>query len=113
MSTAVSEKTTRKFHIDCTQPASDNLISPSDLEAFLVQKIKCHIGRKEDHLHVSSKGSLVEVSATGGFIGKQGLKWQAKRFLHMKKLKAFIKVFAQGDDGLEFRYINVEDNKEE
>lgn len=113
MSTSIYEGKTRKFHIDCTQPASDNLISPSDLEAYLLQKIKCHIGKKERFLQVNSSGNKVEISVTGEFIGKQGIKWQVGRFLHMKKLRTFIKVFAQGKDGFIFRYINVEDNKEE
>ncbi|CAD25261.1 60S RIBOSOMAL PROTEIN L22 [Encephalitozoon cuniculi GB-M1] len=111
--TAASEKTTRRFTIDCTKPASDSLISPSDLGAFLQQKIKCYTGKKEKLLHINANGNIVEVDVTGGFIGKQGLKWQIGRFLHMKKLRAFIKIFAQGLDGFELRYINVEEGKEE
>ncbi|AFM98116.1 ribosomal protein L22 [Encephalitozoon hellem] len=112
MATA-SERTTRKFTVDCTKPASDSLITPSDLGAFLQQKIKCHMGKKEKLLQINVNGNIVEVSVTGGFINKQGLKWQTGRFLHMKKLRAFIKIFAQGPDGFELRYINVEEGKEE
>lgn len=104
---------TRKYFINCKEPVSDNLISTSDLEAFLNQKVKCHIGKKERLLQIVSNGDSVEVSVTGGFIGKQGIKWQVRRFLHMKKLRSFIKIFAQGPDGFEFRYINVENSKEE
>jgi len=114
MSTAVENNRVRKFQIDCTQPSSDNLLSTADLEEFLRQKIKCYIGKKEKLLQVSSDGNMVEISVTGAFIGKKGIKWQVGRFLHMKKLRSFIKVFAKGADGFEFRYINVEgDEKEE
>ncbi|ADM11359.1 60S ribosomal protein L22 [Encephalitozoon intestinalis ATCC 50506] len=112
MATA-SEKTTRKFTVDCTKPASDSLVSPSDLGAFLQQKIKCHMGKKEKLLQIEVSGNIVEVNVTGGFIPKRGIKWQIARFLHMKKLRAFIKIFAQGPDGFELKYINVEEGKEE
>lgn len=111
--TTAPERTTRKFSIDCTKPAADSLISPSDLSAFLQQKIKCHMGKKEKLLQIDVSGNIVEVSVTGGFIGKQGVKWQVGRFLHMKKLRAFVKIFARGLDGFELRYINVEEAKEE
>ncbi|KAM0671968.1 60S ribosomal protein L22 [Ordospora colligata] len=112
-SCSVSGRSTRKFFVDCTKPAEDSLISPTEMQAFLQQKIKCRIGKKENLLKVSVTGNVVEVSVTGGFIGKQGLKWQAKRFLHMKRLLSFVKVFAKGDDGFEFRYINEESNEQE
>ncbi|KAH9411625.1 ribosomal protein L22 [Ordospora pajunii] len=112
-SSNVSERSTRKFFVDCSKPVEDSLISPTEVEAFLQQKIKCRIGKKENLLKVSVNGNVVEVSVTGGFIGKQGLKWQAKRFLHMKRLRSFVKVFANGEDGFEFRYINDESNRQE
>lgn len=101
------------FTVDCSQPAKDNLISASELETYLQEKIKCHIGKKEKLLNIAASGNEVKVFVTGEFIKKVGLRFQLRRFLNMKRLRAFIKVYSSGTDAYEFRYINVEEAKEE
>ncbi|GFR20068.1 60S ribosomal protein L22 [Trichonephila clavata] len=103
----------RTYTIDCTQPASDNLLTASDLQAHLFEKIKTHCGKKENLLKVEAEGNNVVVDVREDIIGKQALKVIIRRFLHAKRLSAFIKVFAKEKEGFIFKYINVaEDNNE-
>lgn len=96
-----------EFNIDCTQPASDNLLTPSDLQSHLYEKIKTYTGKKEKLLEVSTNQHLVSVRVNKDIINKQGLKNVIRRFLHVKRLSAFIKVYGDTKNGFEFRYMNV------
>ena len=87
----------KEYCIDCTHPASDNLLSPSDLQSHLEEKIKTYTGKKERLLEVTCKDNNVLVRVNKDIINKQGLKNVIRRFLHA--------------NGFEFRYMNVaEDN---
>ncbi|EOB11296.1 60S ribosomal protein L22 [Nosema bombycis CQ1] len=97
----------REFSIDCTQPASDNLLTPSDLQSHLFEKIKTYTGKKERLLEVKSQNNDVFVNVKEDVINKKGLKALIKKFLRVKRLSAFIKVFANEKDGFVFKYINV------
>ncbi|KAF9761658.1 60S ribosomal protein L22 [Nosema granulosis] len=99
----------REFTIDCTQPASDNLLTPGDLQSHLFEKIKTYTGKKEKLLDVKAQNNDVLVSVKEDVINKKGLKALIKRFLRVKRLSAFIKVFANEKDGFVFKYINVEE----
>lgn len=103
-----SEK--RKYNIDCTHPASDNLLTPSDLQNHLFEKIKTYTGKKEKLLEVTCKDNHVVVNVNNDIITKQGLKNVIRRFLHTKRLSAFIKVYGDSKNGFEFRYMNVAEN---
>lgn len=95
------------FKIDCTQPASDNLLTPSDLQSHLYEKIKTYTGKKENLLEVTTDQHIVNVKVSKDIINKQGLKNVIRRFLHVKRLSAFIKVYGDQKNGFEFRYMNV------
>lgn len=97
----------REFTIDCTQPASDNLLTPGDLQSHLFEKIKTYSGKKEKLLEVKSQNNDVHVTVREDIINKKGLKALVKKFLRVKRLSAFIKVFANEKDGFVFKYINV------
>ncbi|WUR03349.1 ribosomal protein eL22 [Vairimorpha necatrix] len=97
----------KEYSIDCTHPASDNLLSPSDLQSHLEEKIKTYTGKKEKLLEVSVNDTTVVVKVNEDIINKQGLKNVIRRFLHAKRLSAFIKVYGDKKNGFEFRYMNV------
>jgi large subunit ribosomal protein L22e len=106
-----NEKTTIK--IDCSAPVSDSLIATSELESFLQDKIKCYLGKKENFLSIGHDDNTVTVTFVGNYINKRGIKWQLNRFINMKRIKVFVKVFANGKDGLIVRYLHSEANREE
>lgn len=100
-----SEK--KEYSIDCTHPASDNLLTPSDLQNHLFEKIKTYTGKKERLLEVKCKDNNVIVNVNNDIISKQGLKNVIRKFLYAKRLSAFIKVYGDTKNGFEFRYMNV------
>ncbi|KAM0688614.1 60S ribosomal protein L22 [Conglomerata obtusa] len=104
----------RKFTFDCSTLTNDNLVSISEFEEYVTSRIKingkvnntqgkCDISTTNDKLIVDTKVSFK----------KHYLKFLAKKFLHSKNLKDWVRIVSTDKDGYQFVYFNVENEDEE
>merc|ERR1711879_489627 len=112
---AKGKKQVLKFTIDCQQPSDDTIITPSDLEKFLKEKIKVEgkAGNLGEKVTVNREKAKIHVSAEAPF-SKRYLKYLSKKYLKKQQLRDFLRVVAPNKTSYELRYFNInEDNDEE
>mmetsp|Transcript_133965 Transcript_133965/g.232791 ORF Transcript_133965/g.232791 Transcript_133965/m.232791 type:complete len:124 (-) Transcript_133965:61-432(-) len=113
--TAKGKKQMLKFTVDCQQPADDTIITPTDFEKFLKERIKVEgkTGNLGEKVTVSRDKSKINVTAEAPF-SKRYLKYLAKKYLKKQQLRDFLRVVAPNKTSYELRYFNInEDNDEE
>ncbi|KAM0674140.1 60S ribosomal protein L22 [Gurleya vavrai] len=110
MSEAIFE---RKFTIDCSKLTNDNLISISDLEEYITSRIKINkkTNNTKGNCDIICSGDKLIVDTKVNF-KKVYLKFLAKKFLHSKNLKDWVRIISTDKDGYQFVYFNTETEEE-
>ena len=69
MSKVVKKKETKKFTIDCTAPADDEILDVANFEAFMLQRVKVDgkTGNLGEKVEIKADGTKLEVTAEAPF----------------------------------------------
>ncbi|KAK1827855.1 ribosomal protein L22e [Podospora conica] len=115
-SKAKGPKTTKKFVINASQPASDKIFDVSAFEKFLNEKIKIEgrTGNLGDIIKISQTGDgKIEIIAHNELSGRY-LKYLTKKFLKKMQLRDWLRVVSTSKGVYELKFFNVvNDNEEE
>ncbi|KAL1979766.1 hypothetical protein VTN96DRAFT_5218 [Rasamsonia emersonii] len=116
--TARSKKTqrvTKKFVINASQPASDKIFDVSAFEKFLHDRIKVEgrVGNLGDNVLISQSGDgKIEVVTHIPFSGRY-LKYLTKKFLKKQQLRDWLRVVSTSKGVYELRFYNVVNDEAE
>ncbi|KAF3762886.1 60S ribosomal protein L22 [Cryphonectria parasitica EP155] len=104
-----SSKTTKKFIINASQPASDKIFDVSAFEKFLNEKIKVEgrVGNLGDTIQISQQGDgKIEIIAHNELSGRY-LKYLTKKFLKKMQLRDWLRVVSTSKGVYELKFFNV------
>ncbi|WPH02556.1 ribosomal protein L22e [Acrodontium crateriforme] len=112
-----SQKATKKFIINATQPTQDRIFDPSAFATFLQQRIKVEgrTGNLGENITVSNLGDgRIEVVAHQDFSGRY-LKYLTKKFLKKQQLRDWLRVVSTSKGEYSLKFFNVvgEEGEEE
>ncbi|KAJ9294062.1 hypothetical protein DTO271G3_7190 [Paecilomyces variotii] len=114
-----SQKVTKKYVINASQPASDKIFDVSAFEKFLHDRIKVEgrVGNLGENVQISQSGDgKIEVVTHIPFSGRY-LKYLTKKFLKKQQLRDWLRVVSTSKGVYELRFYNVvndaEDEEEE
>ncbi|KAK1754485.1 ribosomal protein L22e [Echria macrotheca] len=102
-------KTTKKFVINASQPASDKIFDVSAFEKFLNEKIKVdgRVGNLGDTIKISQSGDgKIEITAHNELSGRY-LKYLTKKFLKKMQLRDWLRVVSTSKGVYELKFFNV------
>jgi len=108
-----ASKKTLIFRVDCTVPAKDTVLDPSDFEKYLKEHIKVDkkLGNLGDAVVVTRINTKVEVRAKteklGKAFSKRYLKYLTKKYIKKQQLKEYVKVIASGKDEYKITYFKL------
>lgn len=110
----MSETFQRTFTFNCATLTNDNLISISDFQEYLLSKIKIQgkVNNLKSNCEVKINGDQILVDTKISF-KKNYIKFLAKKFLHSKNLKDWVRITSTDKDGYQFVYFNVENEEVE
>ncbi|KAK3378075.1 60S ribosomal protein L22-like protein [Podospora didyma] len=116
-SKAKGPKTTKKFIINASQPASDKIFDVAAFEKFLNEKIKVdgRTGNLGEVIKITTSGDgKVEIISHNELSGRY-LKYLTKKFLKKMQLRDWLRVVSTSKGVYELKFFNVvnEDNDEE
>jgi len=102
------KKEIKKFTIDCTAPADDEILDVANFEAFMLQRVKVDgkTGNLGDKVEIKADGNKLEVSAEAPF-SKRYLKYLTKKYLKKKNIRDWLHVVASGPTSYELKYFNI------
>eukprot|EP01094_Clydonella_sp_ATCC50884_P013684 TRINITY_DN2395_c0_g1_i1.p2 TRINITY_DN2395_c0_g1~~TRINITY_DN2395_c0_g1_i1.p2 ORF type:complete len:135 (-),score=71.01 TRINITY_DN2395_c0_g1_i1:1591-1995(-) len=103
-----------RYTIDCSRPISDNFGFDAQLfEHFLKERIKVNnkTGNLKDNVIIRLDDSTMEVNAKKPF-SKRYLKYLTKKFLKKHSLRDWLRVVANGKEGYELQYFNIQNGDE-
>lgn len=103
----------RKLTFNCSAITEDNLISISEFQEYLMQRMKVEnkLNNLQDKVEIKTeKDSIVIESKVP--IQKVYLKFLGKKFLHSKTLRDWVRIVSDGQDAYAMAYYNVEKNDE-
>ncbi|MCJ1311754.1 60S ribosomal protein L22 [Agyrium rufum] len=106
------QKTTKKFIINASQPASDKIFDVSAFEKFLHDKVKVdgRVGNLGDNVKIAQVGDgKIEVISHIEFSGRY-LKYLTKKFLKKQQLRDWLRVVSTSKGVYELRFFNVVDD---
>ncbi|KAG8169047.1 hypothetical protein KVR01_001796 [Diaporthe batatas] len=104
-----SSKTTKKFIINASQPASDKIFDVSAFEKFLNEKIKVdgRVGNLGETIQISQVGDgKIEIIAHNELSGRY-LKYLTKKFLKKMQLRDWLRVVSTSKGVYELKFFNV------
>ncbi|KAG6359614.1 60S ribosomal protein L22 [Diaporthe eres] len=104
-----SSKTTKKFIINASQPASDKIFDVSAFEKFLNEKIKVEgrVGNLGETIQISQVGDgKIEIIAHNELSGRY-LKYLTKKFLKKMQLRDWLRVVSTSKGVYELKFFNV------
>ncbi|KAF7846479.1 hypothetical protein BT93_L4273 [Corymbia citriodora subsp. variegata] len=104
-----SQKITKKFTINASQPTNDKIFDPAAFTTFLQQRIKVEglTGNLGDNITVTDlKDGKIEVVAHQEFSGRY-LKYLTKKFLKKQQLRDWLRVVSTSKGVYELRFYNV------
>ncbi|KAI3393468.1 hypothetical protein diail_4232 [Diaporthe ilicicola] len=104
-----SSKTTKKFTINASQPASDKIFDVSAFEKFLNEKIKVEgrVGNLGETIQISQVGDgKIEIIAHNELSGRY-LKYLTKKFLKKMQLRDWLRVVSTSKGVYELKFFNV------
>ncbi|KAJ5539969.1 60S ribosomal protein L22 [Penicillium longicatenatum] len=110
-----AQKTTQKFIINASQPASDKIFDVSAFEKFLHDRIKVEgrVGNLGENVVINSIGDgKVEVVAHIPFSGRY-LKYLTKKYLKKQQLRDWLRVVSTSKGVYELRFYNVVNDEAE
>ncbi|KAK4191591.1 ribosomal protein L22e [Podospora australis] len=108
-------KTTKKFIINASQPASDKIFDVSAFEKFLNEKIKIEgrTGNLGETIKISQAGEgKIEIIAHNDLSGRY-LKYLTKKFLKKMQLRDWLRVVSTSKGVYELKFFNVVNDAEE
>ncbi|CAI4215249.1 unnamed protein product [Parascedosporium putredinis] len=110
-----SQKQTKKFVINASQPASDKIFDVSAFTKFLQEKIKVEgrVGNLGDTIVVRQQGDgKVEIIAHNELSGRY-LKYLTKKFLKKNQLRDWLRVVSTSKGVYELKFFNIVNDAEE
>ncbi|KAL1840036.1 hypothetical protein VTJ49DRAFT_907 [Mycothermus thermophilus] len=108
-------KTTKKFIINASQPASDKIFDVAAFEKFLNEKIKVdgRVGNLGETIKISQQGEgKIEIIAHNDLSGRY-LKYLTKKFLKKMQLRDWLRVVATSKGVYELKFYNVVNDEAE
>merc|ERR1711974_596921 len=110
----MGKKAVLKFNIDCAHPVEDGIMSVSDFEKYLQERIK--VGGKTNNFGkevvlLREKNKIV-LSSTVPF-SKRFLKYLTKKYLKKTNLRDWLRVVASAKDAYELRYFQINNDEDE
>ncbi|KAM0679067.1 60S ribosomal protein L22 [Binucleata daphniae] len=110
----MSETFQRTFTFNCATLTNDNLISTSDFQEYIQSRIKIQgkVNNTKDKCDITVSGDNILVDTKIPF-NKKYIKFLAKKFLHSKNLKDWVRITSTDTNGYQFVYYNVENEEEE
>ncbi|CAK7266723.1 60S ribosomal protein L22 [Sporothrix epigloea] len=102
-------KTTKKFVINASQPASDKIFDVAAFEKYLIDRIKVdgRVGNLGETIAISSTGDgKVEIVAHNDLSGRY-LKYLTKKFLKKMQLRDWLRVVSTSKGVYELKFFNV------
>ncbi|KAK3360044.1 ribosomal protein L22e [Lasiosphaeria hispida] len=108
-------KTTKKFIINASQPASDKIFDVSAFEKFLNEKIKVEgrVGNLGEIIKISQTGDgKIEIIAHNELSGRY-LKYLTKKFLKKMQLRDWLRVVSTSKGVYELKFFNVVNDEAE
>ncbi|UYV81984.1 RPL22 [Cordylochernes scorpioides] len=112
------KKTQLKFHIDCTHPVEDGLMTVADVDKFLKNSIKVN-NKKVGAAEIANSGILIEtvkskITVTSDIpFSKRYLKYLMKKYLRKNNLRDWLRVVANAKDSYDLRYFQINNDEEE
>ncbi|EAS28414.3 60S ribosomal protein L22 [Coccidioides immitis RS] len=109
------QKVTKKFVINCSQPANDKIFDVAAFEKFLHDRIKVEgrVGNLGDAVQISRSGDgKVEVVTHIPFSGRY-LKYLTKKFLKKQQLRDWLRVVSAAKGVYELRFYNIVNDEAE
>lgn len=111
-----AKKVQKKFVLDCTHPAEDKILDPSDFATYLNEKIKVagKTGNLGTNVIIQKEGFKVNILSDIPF-SKRYLKYLTKKYLKKQNLREYLRVVASSPSTYELRYfqINLDDDDAE
>merc|ERR1719440_1076258 len=103
-----------KFVLDCSAPCDDNIMDPSSLEKYFLDRIKNEgkIGNLGDAITISREKSKIIVNAEVPF-SKRYIKYLTKKYLKKQQLRDFLRVISTNKQTYQLRYFNINAEEEE
>ncbi|PGH00954.1 large subunit ribosomal protein L22e [Blastomyces parvus] len=103
------QKVTKKYIINCSQPANDKIFDVSAFEKFLHDRVKVEgrVGNLGDSVQIAQTGDgKIEVVTHIPFSGRY-LKYLTKKFLKKQQLRDWLRVVSTAKGVYELRFYNV------
>ncbi|ERS97668.1 60S ribosomal protein L22 [Sporothrix stenoceras] len=102
-------KTTKKFVINASQPASDKIFDVAAFEKYLTDRIKVdgRVGNLGETIAISQSGDgKIEIVAHNDLSGRY-LKYLTKKFLKKMQLRDWLRVVSTSKGVYELKFFNV------
>ncbi|WEW56824.1 60S ribosomal protein L22 [Emydomyces testavorans] len=109
------QKVTKKYVINCSQPANDKIFDVAAFEKFLHDRIKVdgRVGNLGDSVQISRSGDgKIEVVTHIPFSGRY-LKYLTKKFLKKQQLRDWLRVVSAAKGVYELRFYNIVNDEAE
>lgn len=102
------------FHINCDQPAQDDIFDVNDFEEFLKARFKVdgRVNNLSRAVTIASAGNKITVTTRDLHFSKRYLKYLSKKYLQKKGLRDWLRVVspvASGGDTYDLRYYKFAD----
>lgn len=102
------------FHINCDQPAQDDIFDVNDFEEFLKARFKVdgRVNNLNRAVTIASAGNKITVTTRDLHFSKRYLKYLSKKYLQKKGLRDWLRVVspvASGGDTYDLRYYKFAD----
>ena len=112
--TKKAKKVQKKFVLDCTHPAEDKILDPSEFMTYLTEKIKVagKTGNLGTNVIVQREGFKVNVLSDIPF-SKRYLKYLTKKYLKKQNLRDWLRVVASNSSTYELRYFQINQDEED
>ncbi|KAK2061788.1 ribosomal L22e family protein [Colletotrichum caudatum] len=110
-----TQKVTKKFIINASQPASDKIFDVAAFEKFLQDRIKVEgrVGNLGDQVQISQQGEgKIEIIAHNELSGRY-LKYLTKKFLKKQQLRDWLRVVSTSKGVYELKFFNVVNDEAE
>mmetsp|Transcript_3712 Transcript_3712/g.3811 ORF Transcript_3712/g.3811 Transcript_3712/m.3811 type:complete len:121 (-) Transcript_3712:23-385(-) len=114
MPPAKKKSESKKFTIDCSAPAEDEILDVANFCTFLKERVKVDgkTGNLGDKVEITDEGNNINVTAELPF-SKRYLKYLTKKYLKKKNIRDWLHVVATSADTYELKYFQINNDEEE
>ncbi|RWS17645.1 60S ribosomal protein L22-like protein [Dinothrombium tinctorium] len=108
------KKVQLKFSIDCSRPQEDGILSATDFEKYLRERIKVNgkTGNLANVITIERNKAKLHITSDIPF-SKRYLKYLTKKYLKKNNLRDWLRVVATTKDAYELRYFQINNEEEE